>query len=101
MLANAAAKAAGARSRAYKIFDDRGLFLFVAPAGLKSFRMKFRYQGREKLLTFGAWPDIMLSDVRARCDAAREQLRRGEDQAPLLPPYRYFSRQDLNPVVVT
>lgn len=54
MLTNAAVKAAGARPRSYKIFDDRGLFLFVAPTGLKSFRMKFRYQGGEKLLTFGA-----------------------------------------------
>lgn len=58
MLTNAAVKSAGARPRAYKIFDDRGFFLFVAPTGLKSFRMKFRYQGREKLLTFGPSPEI-------------------------------------------
>jgi len=79
MLTNAAVKAAGARSRAYKIFDERGLFLFVAPTGLKSWRMKFRYRRREKLLTFGTWPEISLVEARARCDAARELLERGED----------------------
>ncbi|NLS28140.1 Prophage integrase IntS [Sphingomonas sp. S2M10] len=79
MLTNAAVKAAGARSRAYKMADERGLYLFVAPTGLKSWRMKFRLQGREKLLTIGSWPEVTLADARAQCDQAREQLRRGDD----------------------
>lgn len=79
MLTNAAVKAAGARPRAYKMADERGLYLFVAPTGLKSWRMKFRLQGREKLLTIGSWPEVTLADARAQCDQAREQLRRGED----------------------
>jgi len=79
MLTNAAVKAAGARSRAYKIFDERGLHLFVATNGRKSWRMKFQRQGKEQLLTFGTWPEISLADARAQCEAAREQLGRGVD----------------------
>lgn len=79
MLTNAAVKAAGARSRAYKLCDERGLFLFVTPAGSKSWRMKYRYQRREQLLTFGLWPEISLAAARTRCDQVRGQLERGED----------------------
>jgi integrase len=79
MLTNAAVKAATPRSRAYKLADERGLFLFVTPTGLKSWRMKCRYQGRELLLTFGRYPDVTLAQARARCDAARMAIAAGED----------------------
>ncbi len=79
MLTNAAVKAARPRAAAYKIFDERGLHLYVAPNGRKSLRMKFRFEGREKLLTIGTWPEVSLVDARARCDRAHEQLGRGVD----------------------
>lgn len=81
MLTSAAVKAARPKDRAYKLADDRGLFLYVAPTGLRSWRMKFRYQGREQLLTFGKYPEISLTDARARRDDARVQLGRGENPA--------------------
>ncbi|WP_422058595.1 tyrosine-type recombinase/integrase [Sphingomonas sp.] len=79
MLTNAAVKAASPRSRAYKLADERGLFLFVTPTGLKSWRMKCRYQGRELLLTFGRYPEMTLAQARARCDAARLAIAAGAD----------------------
>lgn len=79
MLTNAAVKAARARASAYKIADERGLHLFVAPTGRKSFRWRFRFAGQEQLLTIGQWPDISLDAARARAEAAREQLGRGVD----------------------
>lgn len=81
MLTNAAVKAAGARPRAYKIADAGGLFLFVAPTGLKSFRLKFRYQGKEQLLVLGRFPDISLAEARQARDVSKDQIRRGEDPA--------------------
>ena len=39
--------------KARKFFDGNGLFLYVAPSGTKSWRVKYRFQGREKLLTLG------------------------------------------------
>ena len=79
MLTNAAVKAARPKSAAYKLFDQGGLHLYVAPTGRKSFRMRFRFAGREQLLTIGAVPEVTLDAARARCDQAREQLGRGED----------------------
>lgn len=38
-----------------KLFDGNGLFLFVSPSGTKSWRLKYRVQGREKLLTLGVY----------------------------------------------
>ncbi len=79
MLTNAAVKAARPRAAAYKLFDQGGLHLYVAPTGRKSFRMKFRMAGKEQLLTIGAVPEVSLDAARARCDQVREQLGRGED----------------------
>jgi hypothetical protein len=41
--------------------------------------MKYRRKGKEQLLTFGQWPELSLTDARARRDQVREQLRRGVD----------------------
>ncbi len=79
MLTNAVVSRVRPKPRAYKLFDGRGLFLFVAPSGLRSFRWRFRLGGKEQLLTIGSFPEVSLADARARCDVAREQLGRGED----------------------
>jgi integrase len=79
MLTNAAVKAARLRTAAYKLFDQGGLHLYVAPTGRKSFRMKYRFGGKEQLLTIGAVPEVSLDAARARCDQVRELLGRGED----------------------
>ncbi len=79
MLTNAAVRAARPRAAAYKLADGAGLHLFVAPTGLKSFRWRFRYGGKEQLLTLGSYPEVDLNAARARADAARAQLARGED----------------------
>jgi integrase len=79
MLTNAAVKAARPRAAAYKLPDGAGLHLFIAPTGLKSFRLRFRYGGREQLLTIGSYPEVDLAAARTRAEAARAQLARGED----------------------
>ena len=75
MLTDAAAKAAETRDKPYKIADSGGLFLYIAPSGLKSWRMKFTLHGKEKLLTFGRYPEIKLSKAREKRDEARRLLR--------------------------
>lgn len=79
MLTNAAAKAAGAQTRAYKLFDAGGLFLFIAPSGLKSWRLKYRWRGREKLLTIGRFPEVSIAQARLASAEAKDALGRGLD----------------------
>ena len=57
-----------------KLFDGGGLFLHVAPSGGKSWRLKYRFGGKEKLLTFGTYPEISLSEAREKRDQARKLL---------------------------
>lgn len=63
----------------YKLTDGRGLFLLVTVKGAKSWRFRYSFDGREKLLTFGLYPEVKLTEARDRRDDAREQLRRGID----------------------
>ena len=60
-----------------KLFDGGGLFLFIAPTGGKMWRLKYRFQGKEKLLALGVYPDVGLKEARKRRDEAREQLAMG------------------------
>ncbi len=62
-----------------KMADGQGLFLFVTPAGGKLWRLKYRMEGKEKLLSIGAYPEISLSDARKRRDEARTLLAAGKD----------------------
>lgn len=57
-----------------KMFDGGGLFLLIAPAGGKWWRLKYRFGGKEKLLSFGTYPDVTLRDAREKRDIARKHL---------------------------
>ncbi|MFN3389900.1 MAG: tyrosine-type recombinase/integrase [Allosphingosinicella sp.] len=74
-------EAAEKRDKPYKLGDAKGLYLYVLPSGHKSWRMKYRFGGKEKRLVFGAFPEVKLSTARDMRDQAREQLRQGIDPA--------------------
>lgn len=73
------AKSAKAGDKPYKLADEKGLYLYVAPTGLRSWRMKYRFLGKEKVLTFGPYPEVKLGNAREKRDAARAVLRDGRD----------------------
>lgn len=62
-----------------RLFDERGLYLEVSPAGGKWWRLKYRFGGKEKRLSLGVYPDVTLKDARDRRDAARKLLSDGVD----------------------
>lgn len=62
-----------------KLTDGAGMFLLVTPAGGKLWRLKYRIDGREKLLSIGTYPEIGLSDARKRRDEARAMIAVGKD----------------------
>jgi integrase len=70
------------RDKAYKVADEKGLYLQVTPTGGRLWRVKFRAQGGvEKKLSLGAYPDISLKSARELRDAARSMIARGVDPA--------------------
>lgn len=65
--------------RDYKLADSGGLFLFVTTKGGKIWRQKYRFDGKEKLLVHGPFPDISLAKARDLRDSARAELREHKD----------------------
>ncbi|KZZ58873.1 integrase [Oleiphilus sp. HI0125] len=89
-LSNTQIKNAKAREKAYKLFDGEGLYVEVTPKGAKYWRLKYRFGGKEKSLSFGVYYDnpnnvkhVSLKDARKKRDEAREQLHEGYDPAEL------------------
>lgn len=62
-----------------RMYDQRGLYLEIAPSGGKWWRWKYRFAGKERRLSFGVYPEVSLKDARDRCDEARKLLRDGVD----------------------
>lgn len=62
-----------------KLGDSGGLFLLVQPSGGKLWRFKYRFDGKEKKLSFGRYPDVSLQEARKRRDEARVILASGTD----------------------
>jgi integrase len=62
-----------------RLFDGGGLYLEISPAGGKLWRLKYRFNSKEKLLAFGCYPDISLAVARKRRAEARELLSQGID----------------------
>lgn len=65
----------------FKLFDGGGLFLLIAPAGGKWWRLKYRFGGKEKQASLGVYPDVSLDEARNRRDALRALLADGVDPA--------------------
>lgn len=78
-LTDTAIRNAKPRAKLYKLFDERGLFLLVSPSGGKWWRLKYRFDGKEKLLSLGVYPDVSLKDARELRDEARKRLAKGID----------------------
>ena len=72
---------AQATGKDYKLADAGGLHLFVTAKGHKSWRMKYRFGGKERRLLFGPYPDVSFLEARDRRDSARRMLRDHVDPA--------------------
>ncbi|HUW00236.1 MAG TPA: integrase arm-type DNA-binding domain-containing protein [Gallionella sp.] len=62
-----------------KLFDGGGLYLLVQPNGAKYWRLKYRFAGKEKMLSIGVFPDVSLMDARERRKEARKLLENNQD----------------------
>ncbi len=70
------------RFKDYKLADGKGLYLLVRLNGSRLWRMKYRFDGTEKLLSLGRYPDVSLARERLRRAEAKLALARGEDPGP-------------------
>jgi len=67
------------QNKQYSLFDGGGLFILVTPSGGKLWRFKYRFEGRDKLISFGGYPEVSLQEARKRRDEAKTQIANGID----------------------
>lgn len=63
----------------YRLTDERGLTLLVRPNGSKLWQLRYRHEGKEKTASLGQFPDVSLSDARAKRDELRKLVAAGSD----------------------
>ena len=61
----------------YKIYDGDGMFLLIHPNGSKYWRMKYTFDGKSKLASFGVWPGVSLKEARERRHEAKQKIKMG------------------------
>ena len=67
------------KDKPYKLSDGGGLYLLVNPDGAKYWRMGYRFAGTERLLAFGKYPEVTLSEARTKRTSARKLMSDGVD----------------------
>ena len=69
------------KEKRYRFWDEKGLYIEVTPNGSKLWRYKYRFQGKEKLLSFGPYPRVSLAEAREEREKAWKILSAGNDPA--------------------
>lgn len=65
------------KDKPYKLSDGAGLYLLVSPAGGKGWRLKYLFQGTEKLLSLGNYPEVGLQEARKKREANKQLVANG------------------------
>jgi integrase len=65
--------------KSQRLFDERGLYLEISPAGGKWWRLKYRFGGKEKRISLGVYPEVSLKEARERRDESRKLVADGID----------------------
>ena len=79
MLTATAVRQAKPADKTRRLYDEKGLYLELTKAGGRYWRLKYRWEGKEKRLALGVYPDVSLAKARQRRDEARALLTDGVD----------------------
>ncbi|MFW3441799.1 tyrosine-type recombinase/integrase [Aliarcobacter butzleri] len=70
---------AKSKDKDYKLFDGGGLYLLVSSSGGKRWRLKYRFNDKEKLFALGVYPSISLKDAREKREEYKSLIANGID----------------------
>ena len=80
-LADEMIQSAMPKAKPYKMAGSNGMYLHVMPTGSKYWRMNYRFEGKQKTLALGVYPDVSLSDARDSKNETLAMLAGGNDPA--------------------
>lgn len=69
------------RGKPFRLSDGGGLCLLVRPSGSRLWQLRYLFQGKENVLSFGKYPLVSLAEARTKRDVAKKQLIEGTDPA--------------------
>jgi len=72
-------KKAKPKEKQYKLTDGAGMYLRVYPNGSKYWQLKYRFEGKQKTLSFGVWPEVTLTQARDKRVEAKKKIKTGID----------------------
>ena len=78
-LTDTAIKAFKSKDKPRREFDGGGLYLEITPKGARLWRLKYRFGGKEKRLSFGVYPTVGLREAREFREQAKKLLSQGLD----------------------
>tara|TARA_B100001121_G_scaffold181439_1_gene158273 strand:+ start:115 stop:1347 length:1233 start_codon:yes stop_codon:yes gene_type:complete len=67
------------RQKQYKLFDGQGLFVLIHPNGSKYFRYRYKFEGKEKVMALGVYPETTLKEAREKRLEAQRLVKDGLD----------------------
>lgn len=78
-LSDVAIRTAKPREKPYKLADGGGMYLEISPSGGRWWRLKYRFDGKEKRLSLGTYPEVGLKEARVKREDLRRLLAAGVD----------------------
>lgn len=78
-LSDAAIRQAKGKDKAYRLTDERGLYMLVRPDGSRWWRLDFTLKGKRRTMSVGVYPDVRLKDAREARDRLRKLIVAGID----------------------
>lgn len=83
MLTDVKIKALKPKDKLYAVSDEKGLYLEVSTTGGKWWRFKYRFDGKQKRLSVGTYPDTGLKQAREQRDELRKMVANGVDPSDI------------------
>jgi integrase len=83
-LTDAACRTSKPGEKTYKLSDAGGLQLWIHPSGSRTWRLAYRFEGKQKMLSLGTYPTLSLAFARERREDCRRLLKSGTDPAAKL-----------------
>lgn len=72
-------RAIKSRASAYKVSDGGGLYVLVNPNGSRLWKLAYRFGGKQRSLSIGAYPAVGLAEAREKREEAKALLRQNRD----------------------